>query len=427
VLVEFASAVDAVECAVVLQEGMETANAELPEDRRIVLRIGINLGDVMIEGGDLYGDGVNIAARLEALAEPGSVYISQTVFSHIQAKVNLRFEDLGERSLKNMVDPLRVYRVFPSAGSGTEAKPGEINSPSKPSIAVLPFTNMSGDPEQEYFSDGITEDIITELTRFRQLFVIARNSSFMFRGKSVDIADVGRKLGVQYVVEGSVRRTGPRIRITAQLIDTATSNHIWAERYDRDAEDIFAVQDEVVQRIASALFGQVEDAGAKRAKRKHPENLAAYDYLLRGLEHHQRAAIGDLASARPLLKKAIEIDPEFAIAHACLALVDINEWDFQGSPDLLNSAFLGAQKAVELDEDDPRCHVILGYVCVFMKQLERAEFHHRRAITLNPNDAHINAHMGLLSAYNGDARGAIQWLSKAFRLNPYPPVGTEAC
>jgi TolB-like protein/Tfp pilus assembly protein PilF len=421
VLVEFASAVNAVECAVELQLGMAAANAQLPGERRIVLRVGINLGDVIAEGGDIYGDGVNIAARLEALAEPGGVLVSGKIHHEVASKLKLAFENLGERSLKNLQQPVRVYSVSGTNPLDSETSLSSVSSASRSSIAVLPFNNMSGDPSQEYFSDGITEDIITELTRFRQLFVIARNSSFTFRGKSADVTEVGRKLGVQYVVEGSVRRIGSRVRITAQLIDAATGNHIWAERYDRDAEDIFEVQDEVVQNIASALFGQVEDAGAKRAKRKRPDSLAAYEYLLQGIQHHQRAAAGDLIEARRLIEKAVEIDPDFAIAYAWLALVDRDAWDFEASPQLIQSALRDARRAVELDEDDARCHIVLGYVYLCMRQLEPAEFHHRRGIALNPNDAHVTTHMGLLSAYLGNSADAIQWINKALRLNPYPP------
>ena len=425
VLVEFASAVHAVACAIELQKRMAAANAQLSHDRAIVLRIGVNLGDVAVEGGDLFGDGVNVAARLEALAQPGEVSISGKVRDEILGKLDVVMEDLGTASLKNMAKPVQIYRVIPQrsrdapqALAATDALP----LPAKPSIAVLPFNNMSGDPAQQYFSDGITEDIITELTRFRQLFVIARNSSFAFRDKPTEITEIGRRLGVQYVVEGSVRRAGGNIRITAQLIDSATGNHIWAERYDRVAEDVFAVQDEVTQSIVAALFGQVEESGAKRAKRKRPESLAAYDYLLRGIDHQQRGTRTDLALARPFLVKAIEIDPELAVAHTFLALVEQAEWDYVGDDALLESALEHARKGVELDGDDARCHVVLGYVCLWRAdQLDRAEFHQRRALDLNPNDAHIVAHMGLVEAYLGNPAAAISWLKKAVRLNPLPP------
>jgi TolB-like protein len=424
VLVEFASAVHAVACAIELHKRMAAANAQLPQDRAIVLRIGVNLGDVAVDGGDLFGEGVNVAARLEAVAQPGEICLSGKVRDEVLGKLDIVLEDLGAAALKNMVKPVHVYRISRHAlpdGAEASTSAAVLPLPAKPSIAVLPFTNMSGDPDQQYFSDGITEDIITELTRFRQLFVIARNSSFAFREKPNDVTEIGRRLGVQYVVEGSVRRAGGHIRITAQLIDSTTGNHIWAERYDRVAEDVFAVQDEVTQSIAAALFGRVEDSGAKRAKRKRPESLAAYEYLLRGVYHQQRGTRADLAQARPFLLKAIEIDPELAAAHAYLALVDQGEWDYLGGDALIQSALEHAQKAVELDEDDARCHVVLGYVCLWLNQLDRAEFHQRRALALNPNDAHIAAHMGLVEAYLGNPADGISWLEKALRLNPLPP------
>ncbi len=249
VLVEFASAVNAVQCAVDLQQSMAAANAGQVEDRQIVLRVGVNLGDVMIEGSDLYGDGVNIAVRLETIAEPGGIIVSGTAYDQVKNKIKAGFDDAGSQSLKNIAEPVRAYRVADTAAVAVSAhKPGA----DKPSIAVLPFANMSGDPEQQYFSDGITEDIITELARYRSLFVIARNSSFQFRGPSVDMAAVRRRLGVRYIVEGSVRRSGNRLRVTAQLIDAATETHLWAERYDRDVRDVFAVQDEVARTLAPA-------------------------------------------------------------------------------------------------------------------------------------------------------------------------------
>src|SRR5262249_55299885 len=267
VLVEFASAVNGVACAAELQKRMASANVSLSDDRHIVLRIGINLGDVMVEGGDLYGDGVNIAARLEGIAEPGDVLISGTTYDYVKNKVDLGFDDLGTQTLKNIAEPVRIYRI---AGTPRVSVARPIVATDKPSIAVLPFVNMSGDPEQEYFSDGITEDIITELSRFRSLFVIARNSSFAFKGKAAKVQEIAKELGVAYVVEGSVRKTATRIRITAQLIDAANGTHLWAERYDQGLEDIFAVQDEVVRTVVATVAGRVEVAGAQFAKRKPP-------------------------------------------------------------------------------------------------------------------------------------------------------------
>jgi adenylate cyclase len=278
VLVEFASAVAAAECAIELQEAMGAANVGLAEDRQIVLRVGINLGDVMVEGSDLYGDGVNIAARLEALADAGSVFISQAVFSHVKGKTNLDFHDLGERSLKNMAERVRVYRLSGPAtlSTGTVTAKGDL--PSRPSIAVLPFVNMSGDPEQQYFSDGIAEDIITDLSKVSGLLLIARNSSFTYRGKGVRVQDVSRELGVRYVLEGSVRKAGNRVRIAAQLVDGTTGGHLWAERYDRELTDIFSVQDEVTREIVTTLALKLNKGEQRRIARKGTDNLDAYDH-----------------------------------------------------------------------------------------------------------------------------------------------------
>jgi TolB-like protein len=278
VIVEFASAVNAVTCAVELQKRTASANADLADDRHIILRIGINLGDVMVEGNDLYGGGVNIAARLEGIAEPGSIMISGTAYDYVKNKIDVGFTDLGTQTLKNIVEPVRVYAV---AGTPRVSVPTPKAAMDKPSIAVLPFVNMSGDPEQQYFSDGITEDIITELSRFRQLHVLAGNSSFQYREQGVDPIRVGRELGVSYLLDGSVRRLGTRIRITVQLIDAGSGSHLWAERYDRNQEDIFVVQDQVIGTIVAALVGRLKDAGAEKAKRKLPANLDAYECLLR--------------------------------------------------------------------------------------------------------------------------------------------------
>jgi adenylate cyclase len=313
VLVEFASAVDAVECAVALQEAMEAVNHDIPDDRRIVLRIGINLGDVMVEGQDLYGDGVNIAARLEALADAGSVFISQMVFSHVKGKTNLDFEDLGERSLKNMVEPVRVYRLSGPATLPTGAATAKVDLPSKPSIAVLPFVNMSDDRDQEYFSDGTTEDIITELSRFPSLLVIARNSSFQYRGKAEDLRRVGRELGARYIVEGSVRRLGTQFRITTQLIDSQTGQHLWADRYDRKIDHLFDTQDEVVRAVVGTLEHRVAESEAVGARRRAPQNWAAYDYVLQSRQFTDR--YDAMASEAPL-RRALELDPTLAEAYA---------------------------------------------------------------------------------------------------------------
>ena len=316
VLVEFASAVNAVQCAVELQQGMAAANEGRTEERHIILRIGVNLGDVMVEGGDLYGDGVNIAARLETLAEPGGILVSGTAHDHIGSKVKVAFEDMGAQTLKNIAQPVRAYRVAATPVVAV-ATPKHVSD--KPSIAVLPFTNMSGDPEQEYFSDGITEDIITELSRFRSLFVIARNSSFVYKGKPIKVGTVARELGVKYVLEGSVRRAGSRVRVTAQLVDAASGNHVWAERYDRELADIFAVQDDVTRSIVGALTVGLEDEALERARRKRPENLQAYEHWLRGKRAIWTTGESNLQSRRHF-ERAIAIDSNYSAAYSGLAI-----------------------------------------------------------------------------------------------------------
>jgi adenylate cyclase len=418
VLVDFASAVNAVQCAVELQEKFGTANAGISEARHIVLRIGVNLGDVMVEGSDLYGDGVNIAVRLEGIAEPGGIVVSGTAYDHLKNKLKVGFDDLGAQILKNIAEPVRAYRVV-----GTPAVAASAPKPisDKPSIAVLPFTNMSGDPEQTYFSDGTTEDIITELSRFRSLLVIARNSSFAFRGQRIDIAEIARRLGVQYIVEGSVRQSGHRVRITAQLIDAASGTHLWADRYDRDLEDVFAVQDEVVRTVVATVAGRVEVAGAQLAKRKPPESLAAYDYVLRGLEQANLDGEPHNAEARRLFEKAVELDPQYAAGHAYLALAIYLQWLSDRGSGNLDLALASARQALALDENDSRCHRILSNIYAHMRQHDRAEFHSERSVSLNPNDAHAAMNRALQLRDLGRAEEGIEWARKAMRLNPYHP------
>ena len=317
VLIEFASAVNAVQCAVDLQHDMAAANGDQTDDRHIVLRIGINLGDVMVEGGDLYGEGINVAARLEALAEPGGILISGTAHEYVKNKVKVGFDDLGPQTLKNIADPVRAYRVTGTPALAL-AQPKPVSD--RPSIAVLPFTNMSGDPEQEYFSDGMTEDIITELSRFRSLLVIARNSSFSYKGRSPRIQDVGRELGVRYVIEGSVRKSGDRLRVTAQLVEAPSGVHIWADRYDRGVGEIFVVQDELVRTVVSTVAGRVEEAGKARARGLSEAELRAYDLYLRALVAMDANSPASYRTAQELLHKAVHLDPAFAQAHHKLSL-----------------------------------------------------------------------------------------------------------
>src|SRR5215475_2974303 len=319
ILIEFPSVVDAVSCSIEVQQGMRERNADVPTEKRIEFRIGINLGDVIIEGRDLYGDGVNIAARLEGLAEPGGICISQTVLNHARGKIAFEVEDLGEQALKNIVQPIHVYRLLLNSGRDctvTRLSESALALPDKPSIAVLPFENMSGDPEQEYFADGIVEEIITALSRFKSLFVIARNSSFFYKGKSPDIRQVGRELGVRYVLEGSVRKAAAKVRITGQLIDAATGTHIWADRFERDLTDVFALQDEVTVAVVSAIQPKLLQTEIAIAARRRPENLTAYDFYLRALQQDYLTTREGLAEAIKLARRALELDPRFGSAAA---------------------------------------------------------------------------------------------------------------
>ena len=422
-LVEFASVVAALTCAVAWQTAVIEREAEADEDKRLRFRIGINLGDVIVEDDDIHGDGVNVAARLESLADPDEIWVSGDVFRYAKGKVEADFEDMGEHDLKNVAEPIRIYRIA-QGGSGTVvASTTEDTLPlaDKPSIAVLPFNNMSGDPEQDYFSDGITEDIITELSRFRSLFVIARNSSFAFRGQQVEIADIARRLGVQYVVEGSVRKAGNRVRITAQLIGSANSAHLWAERYDRELEDVFAVQDDVVRTVVATVAGQVEAAGAQLAKRKPPQNLVAYDYVLRGLEQLSLVGEEHNSEAQRLFQKAVELDPQYAAGHAYLALAIYVQWNYNQDPAELERALDSARRALELDENDSRCHRILVPIYTHMHQYDLAELHSDKSIALNPNDALGAIYRAILLRFLGRAEEGIVWACKAMQLNPYHP------
>ena len=420
-LIEFYSAINAVQCAIEMQQEMATTNTELSADRQIVLRIGVNLGDVMVEGGDLYGEGINIAARLESIAEPGGILISGTTYDHIKNKIKIGFDDLGAQSLKNIAEPIRSYRVL--------SLPSVAPVPTKlvadtPSIAVLPFTNMSGDPEQEYFSDGIAEDIITEISRFRSLLVIARHSSFVFKGKAVTVQQVGRELGVQYVLEGSVRRLGNRVRITAQLIDTQTSAHIWAERLDRELDDLFAMQDEVTERIVTTIAHRLEMSEQDRAARKRPEAMRAYDFILRA-----RATISETADAnrqsRDLYEKALALEPTSIAALTGIAwsyVIDrIGRWNVP-SDEALERAHKLARQALAFDSTDYRVHVLLGYILLDQRQYAEALRHYQQAIALNSNDADGAAHMGSLFIAMGRFTEALEWFQKAVRLNPFHPA-----
>jgi adenylate cyclase len=370
-LAEFSSLVDAVRCAVEIQNELRARNAELPDHRKMEFRIGINLGDVIVEGERIYGDGVNIAARVEGLAEGGGICISGTVYDHIEDKLDLEYESRGEHTVKNIKKPIRVYRVGVKADTAVPGASEELKMPEKPSIAVWPFINMSGDPEQEYFSDGITEDLITDLSKISGLFVIARNSTFTYRGKQVKVGQVGRELGVRYVLEGSVRKAAERVRITAQLVDASTGGHLWTERYDRDLEDIFALQDEVARKIVAALAVKLTEDEQERLERRYTENLEAYDYFLRGLEYLNPLTKEGIDQARRLFEKAIDLDLGFAAAYGHTSLTFWVQWSFGWTQDLqcLERAFELARKATALHDSLPEAHRILGILCLWKSSM----------------------------------------------------------
>ena len=416
-IVEFASVVDAVACAVAVQEGATVHQQEIPPDRRIVFRIGINVGDVVVEDDDLLGDGVNIAARLEALADPGGICISDAVQKQLAGKTDFAFEDTGERALKNIAQPARVWRWV--KGPSPAAAGAPLPLPDRPSIAVLPFDNLSGQPEETYFSDGITEDIITGLARFRSLFVIARNSSFAFREKAIEIAEIGRRLGVSYLLEGSVRRAGPRLRITAQLIEAASGVHLWAERYDRSLDDIFVVQDEVAQTIVTTLVGRIEDARLQQALQRPTASLAAYDYLLRGIGLLS-GRYGSRHRASP--RDVREGDCSRCPVCRCAFVSRIRQGGtsgFSSAPaEVLDRAFIEAKHAIELDPLESRCHRILSTICFHRREYDQAEQHLGRAFELNPNDADGLLMKGRLLTCRGRPEEALTCLEAANRLNP---------
>ncbi|TJW07003.1 MAG: adenylate/guanylate cyclase domain-containing protein [Mesorhizobium sp.] len=422
VLVEFASAVNAVQCAVELQNAMAAANADVPQDSRIVLRIGINLGDVMVEGSDLYGDGVNIAARLEALADAGSIVVSRTVFNHVRGKVKLGFDDLGEQQLKNIAERVRIYRLRPDREAAM-ARPA-LALPDKPSIAVLPFTNMSGDPEQEYFSDGMVEDIIAALSRVRSFFVIARNSSFTYKGKAVNVKQVGLELGVRYVLEGSVRKAGNRVRITGQLIEAESGNHVWADRFDGSLEDVFELQDGVTQSVVGAIAPKLQRAEIDRTSRKRTEDLTAYDFVLRALPHGWSGSPERSAIAHDLLQKATAIDPSYAYAYAMAAwslMFSKNSGWRSWRPDQQELCVRFAREALKLDMEDPAvlwasATALASVVHEHEHALELIE----RSLAIDHNSAQAWAAKGWVTSWIG--LDGIPSLERAMRLSPLDPL-----
>jgi adenylate cyclase len=423
VLVEFPSAIDAVRNALAIQGEMRRRNADLPEERRIAFRVGINVGDVIVESDDIHGEGVNVAARLEGLAEPGEVYVSGTVCDHAAGKLDAVFEDLGEHTVKNMSRPVRVYRVQPNTKRAPAEHEGDAVLPlaDKPSIAVLPFANMSGDPEQEYFSDGITEDLITALSRIHWFFVTARNSSFSYKGQSPDIRQVADDLGVRYVLEGSVRKSRSRVRITVQLINGTSGNHVWAERYDRELEDVFELQDEITEKIVGAIEPAITKAEIQRSRSKRPDNLDAWDLCQRGWFHRYRYRQKDFAEARQFFECALEADPEFVSALAGLTEVLSYEivFSFAEDPQVqVKQAIAYGRQGVAIDDEDPIAHLALGRAYAVGEQYENAISTFGKALQLNPFFAAAHAALGGVYIVMGRLEEGIDTTRKAIALSP---------
>ena len=422
-LAEFASVVDALRCAIEIQRSMLGCNADVPQEKRIEFRVGINVGDIIIDGGDIYGDGVNVAARLEGLAEPGGICVSGRVQEDTRGKLDIAFEDAGELQLKNIAWPVRVYQVRPDSETAT-ARP-VLALPDKPSIAVMPFQNMSGDAEQEYFADGMVEEIITVLSRFHGLFVIARNSSFAYKGRAVGVKQVGRELGVRYVLEGSVRKAGNRVRITGQLIDTSTGAHLWADRFDGGLEDVFDLQDQVTASVVSAITPKLERAEIERSKRKPTESLDAYDYFLRGMAAFHQWTRGANNEALPLFYRAIELDPNFASAYGmatrCYSQRRVSGWVTDRAQEIAETARL-ARRAAELGRDDAVALCTAGMALAYIVgDLDYGAALIDRALLLNPNLAWAWHFSGWVKVWLGEPEVAIEHLARAMRLSPHDP------
>lgn len=423
-LVEFTSAVDAVRSAVEIQRALAERNASIAGGEQLRLRIGISLGDVIVEGGDLYGNGVNVAARMQTLAEPGGICISGNVQEHVGDMLDVDFEDLGSQNVRNLDRPIRCFRLRMKVGTETPAaKQDDVapKVPDRPSIAVLPLQNMNGDRDQEYFADGITEDIITALSHVRWLFVIARNSSFVYKGRAVDVKLVARELGVRYLLEGSVRKIGNRVRITAQLVDAQSGAHHWAERYDRDLADIFALQDEITRSVAAAIEPRLLAAEGIRTQSRPPADLDAWDMVARAMSRFWRLTGADVEAAIALLKDAVARHPDYGPAHSMLAFCLVLTGHFGYLPlfDVPKLAVDLARRAVELDDGDPWAYLALGYVAFVARQTDDAAAQYRRAVELNPNFAAAHGYWGYTLAFDGRSEEAIERMSLAMRMSPH--------
>ena len=429
-LVEFASVVDAVRCADEIQRSVAEQNTDVPQDKRIEFRIGIHVGDIIIADDDIFGDGVNIAVRLEGIAEPGGICISDDAHRQVRGKVESTLEDMGSQSLKNIAEPMRAWRVRIGPSSSPTTKPPTgtalpLALPDKPSIAVLPFTNMSGDPEQDYFADGMVEEIITALSHFRQLFVIARNSSFTYKGRAVDVKQAGRDLGVRYLLEGSVRKAGIRIRITGQLIDAVTGAHLWAERYDRDLSNIFALQDEIAASVAGVIEPALAAAEQQRVLRKPPERLDAWEAYQRGLWHFHRYRPDENKTAMAFFSQAIALDPNFAPGHYGYALaLQWDIWHFSSRPflEVQGTAREEAQIAVSLDNNDAMARAVLAHMMMWGSEWEAAIAEARTAVALNPNSAFVISMLGCVLGFGGYREEALDRLQQAMRASPHDPL-----
>ena len=422
ILAEFPSVVDAVECAVEIQMELRAKNEELAEDRKMEFRIGINLGDVIEEGERIYGDGINVAARIEGLAAPGGICISGTAFDQVESKLGLEFEYLGEQAVKNIKKPVRVYKVKMGSGVSDLELSRELPLPDKPSIAVLPFVNMSGDPEQEYFSDGITEEIITGLSKIPRMHVIARNSTFTYKGKPVKAQQVGKELGVRYVLEGSVRKAGNRIRVTAQLVDAVTGYHLWAERYERELSDIFALQDEITMKILTALQVELTDGEQVLLRKGSTSNLEAWGYAVKASGVREKGTKEGIARARGLLEQAVALDPEYVGALVGLALMHWFDARFGWShspPESIRQTSIIAQKVLSLDDTNPEAHALMGCIHLYLREYEEAIKEAGRAVALGPSHAVVHAVAAHIFRFSGKFEQAIAMIKKAMRLQPY--------
>ncbi len=433
VLVEFASVADAMRCAVEIQQSVTNSNAAVADERRIAYRIGVNLGEIIIDGDDIYGNGVNVAVRLESIAEPGGICVSGTVYEQVSGILDLVFDDLGDQSLKNIKRPIRGYAVrmgesgpADDDGSARHTPPPAAHAaPDAPSIAVLPFDNMSADREQEYFCDGMVEDIITALSKISGLLVIARTSTFTYKGKPVDVKQIGRDLGVRYVLEGSVRKSGDKVRITAQLIDAGDGTHVWAARFDRDLTDIFALQDEITRNVVSALHVRLVEGEQARVWHRATENLAAWECLMHGRAHFRRFGKAENARARGLFEKSVELDPGYSTAWVWLGWshwTDVrNLWSENASASLAR-AEEHTQKAVTLDENLSEVHALLGAIHLMKGNYDDAIAEGEKAVALEPDGADLNAMLAMTLNWSGRPEAAVALVEKAMRLSPMYPA-----